>query len=33
MQEGIGPTGEPDEAKPFLGIVPFDRGLNWRAGR
>jgi hypothetical protein len=33
MKEGITATGKPYEAEPFLGIVPLDRGLNWRAGR
>src|SRR6266571_4824658 len=32
MEERITATGKLNEAKPFLGIVPLDRGLNRRAG-
>src|SRR6202035_2994311 len=28
MEEGVTAAGKPDEAKPFVGIVPLDRGLN-----
>jgi hypothetical protein len=34
MEEGVaGPIREFDEAKPLLGIKPFDDTSNWRAGR
>src|SRR6266851_2770577 len=33
MEEGITATGKPDEAKPFVGVVPLDRGLYRWAGR
>ena len=32
-EEGIPTARKPDKAKSFLGIVPLDRGPNWRAGR
>jgi hypothetical protein len=33
VEKGIAAAGKPYEAKPFLGIVPLDGGLNWRTGR
>jgi hypothetical protein len=33
MKEGITAVANLNEAKPFLGVVPLDRGLNRRAGR